>query len=113
MAYDALGRTTILTDALEVATHTTYDDLGRATATTRNWVVGGPTTAITNVTTLTQFDGLGRTVVMTDALGYGTRTSYNGLSQTAIVTDSMGRVTRIGYDGQGTLRWSKRHDGQL
>jgi RHS repeat-associated protein len=112
-AYDALGRTTIVTDALDVATQTTYDGLGRAVATTRNWVLSGPTTAITNVTTLTAYDGLGRTIVMTDALGYASHTGYNALGQTTILTDTIGRVTHMGYDGQGMLRWTKRNDGQL
>jgi RHS repeat-associated protein len=112
-AYDALGRTTIVTDALDVATLTAYDDLGRAIATTRNWVLGGPTTTMTNVATLIAYDGLGRSTVMTDALGYATRTTYNGLGQTTIVTDTMGRATRMGYDGSGALHWTKRNDGQL
>jgi RHS repeat-associated protein len=114
MLYDALGRTTLITDALSTVTRSFYDGLGRSTKTIRNYVAPGtPTTAITNVTTLTKFDGLGRTSIITDALGYPTRQSYNGLGQTTYVTDTLGRVTRMGYDGQGTLRWSKAPTGQV
>jgi RHS repeat-associated protein len=112
--YDALGRGFERVDALDHVMYTRYDGLGRSVATIQNYIAPGtPTTAITNVTTLAAYDGLGRTTVMTDALGATTRQGYNGLSQTVIVTDSIGRVTRMGYDGTGALRWSKRNDGQV
>src|SRR5262249_22064736 len=47
MLYDALGRTTIVTDALGMVTQTTYDGLGRSTKTIQNYVKNGPTTAVT------------------------------------------------------------------
>ncbi|HEU4321507.1 MAG TPA: DUF6531 domain-containing protein [Roseiflexaceae bacterium] len=110
--YDALGRTAVVTDALGVATRTVYDQLDRPVATIRNAMTGGATTAITNVTTLQGYDALGRTVVVTDAVGAVTSRAYDGLGRTSVVTDA-GRVTRTGYDADGTPRWRQRHDGQL
>jgi RHS repeat-associated protein len=111
--YDALGRAFESLDALGTVTHSAFDQLGRPVATTQNYVVGAPTTPITNVTTLSAYDALGQTTSMTDALGFATHTTANGLGQTVLVTDTMGRVTRSGYDGTGALRWTKRNDGQL
>jgi YD repeat-containing protein len=76
--YDALGRSYEAVDPLEQVTHMTFDGLGRTTATTRNYVLGGPTTPITNVMALTAYDPLGRTTVMTDALGTMTRQAAMG-----------------------------------
>src|SRR6185436_9321600 len=111
--YDALERAFETVDARGHTAHTAYDGIGHSFATTQNYVSSGPTSAITNVTTLSAYDPLGRTIVMTDALGYASHMSYTGLGQTAVLTDTMGRVTRMGYDGSGTLRWTKRNDGQL
>ncbi|HEU4327339.1 MAG TPA: RHS repeat-associated core domain-containing protein [Roseiflexaceae bacterium] len=111
--YDALGRTAVVTDALGVATRTVYDRLDRPVATIRNAVIGAPTTAITNVTTLQGYDALGRTIVVTDATGAVTSRTYDGLGRTNVVTDAVGRVIRTGYDADGTPRWRERHDGQL
>jgi YD repeat-containing protein len=91
--YDALGRAFETVEALGHTSHTNFDGLGWPTVTIQNYAMGGPTTAITNVTTLMGYDGLGRTTVVTDALGYGTHNGYNGLGQTIIVTDTMNRVT--------------------
>ena len=66
--YDALGRTFETVNPLGIVTHTAFDGLGRTTATTQNYVLSDPTTAITNVTTLSTYDALGRVVTMTDAL---------------------------------------------
>ena len=111
--YDALGRTFETVNPLGIVTHTAFDGINRATATTQNYVLSGPTTAITNVTTLSTYDALGRVVATTDALSNISTRSYNGLGQTTSVTDTVGRVTRMGYDGTGNLRWSKRNDGQM
>ncbi len=111
--YDALGRTVVVTDALGVATRTEYDRLDRPLATVRNAVPGTLTTAITNVTTLQDYDALGRTTVLTDATGAATRQSYDGLGHTSAITDAVGRVTRTGYDADGAVRWRLRNDGQL
>jgi YD repeat-containing protein len=112
--YDELGRPFETVDALGHVTQTLYDFVGRPLVTIQNYVApGAPTTAITNVTTLTDYDGLGRATAMTDALGDVTLNDYNDLHHTVVVTDSMGRVTRMGYDGTGALRWRQRPDGQL
>ncbi|HJZ46837.1 MAG TPA: hypothetical protein VKE41_06710, partial [Roseiflexaceae bacterium] len=54
-----------------------------------------------------------RTLAVTDTLGFAMRYGVNNLGQTTQVTDQLGRITLNGYDGTGTLRWSKRPDGQL
>ncbi|HEY3227682.1 MAG TPA: hypothetical protein VGJ87_00595, partial [Roseiflexaceae bacterium] len=111
--YDALGRAFETVDALGHVTHITYDGLARAVATTQNYAAGAPTTAITNVTTLTAYDAIGETTVITDALGAVRRTSYDALGQVATTTDAAGRLTRAGYDATGSLRWTQRPDGKF
>src|SRR6266508_2315374 len=111
--YDALGRAFATIDALGHVTHITYDGLGRAVATTQNYAAGAPTSAITNVTTLTAYDAIGQTTVLTDALGAVARTSYDALGHLATTTDPAGRLTRVGYDASGTLRWTQRPDGKF
>jgi RHS repeat-associated protein len=110
-AYDALGRTTAITDTLGHVTLTTYDGLGRVQSTIQNYVAGAPATNDTNVTTQTVYDVMGRTIAVTDALSGTTRLEYDQLGHTAVVTDTMGRVTRFGYDGSGTQRWTERAVG--
>jgi RHS repeat-associated protein len=111
--YDAMGRAFETEDALGHVAHIAYDGLGRAIATIQNYVFGGSVLTDTNVTTRMAYDVLGRTTIMTDALGYASYSNSNGLGQTTTVTDTAGRVTRMGYDGSGALRWTKRNDGQL
>ncbi len=112
--YDALGRAFETVDALGHVTHSAYNGMSRAVMAIQNYVAPGtPTTPITNVTTLAQYDALGYTLIMTASIGAVTRSSYDALGHTVVVTDSVGRVTRMGYDGSGTLRWTKRPDGQI
>jgi RHS repeat-associated protein len=113
MRYDVLGRAFETVNALGYVAHNAYDGLGRTVATTQNYIAGGAATSDTNVTTRTAYDALGRTTVITDAVGASTRSGYDGLGHMVVMTDSLGRVTRMGYDGTGALRWSKRNDGQL
>jgi YD repeat-containing protein len=68
-------------------------------------------TVVTNVTSLSSFDGLGRTLTTTDPTGAVTTMAYDGLSRTQVITNAVGRVTRQGYDGTGALRWSQTPDG--
>jgi RHS repeat-associated protein len=109
--YDALGRTSIITDSLGIASYRAYDAVGRVVEQVANWKPGVTPNADTNVTTSTSYDALGRAVSYTDALNNTAYTGYNGLGYTSIVTDTMGRVTRLGYDGRGTLRWQLEPNG--
>lgn len=111
--YDALGRAFETVDAQGHVGHMTFDDVGHVVSAQQNYVASAPTTAITNVTTLMAYDPLGRTTVMTDAVGKATYSTYDALGHTSVVTDSAGQATHYGYDGTGALRWSRRADGQL
>ncbi|HEY3228185.1 MAG TPA: RHS repeat-associated core domain-containing protein, partial [Roseiflexaceae bacterium] len=115
--YNVLGRAFEAVDPLGTVTHQTFDGLGRPTATTRNYLAGGPLDAATNVTTRQTYNSLGRTLtataVVTGNVEATSQYAYTGLGQTAIMTDTMGRITRSGYDGRGALRWTQRPDGRI
>jgi RHS repeat-associated protein len=112
-AYDALGQTTLITNALDIATGTIYDGLGRSVAQIANFKPGSSSLPDRNVTTGQVYDGLGRTLILTDAVGATVQRQYDALGRTVVMTDAVGRATRIGYDGLGQQRWVERADGQL
>ena len=111
--YDALGRAFETVDALGTVTHATYDILGRVIASTQNYVSGGPVDSDTNVTTSRAYDVLGRTTVITDAVGAASVQAYNALGYTTVMTDAVGRASFTGYDGAGAQRWSESPDGRF
>jgi RHS repeat-associated protein len=113
MAYDALGQTTLITNALGIATGIFYDGLGRSVQQIANLKPGSSPLPDRNVTTGQAYDGLGRTLVLTDAVGATVQRQYDALGRTVVMTDAVGRVTRIGYDGLGQQRWVERAAGQL
>jgi RHS repeat-associated protein len=111
--YDAAGRSFERVDALGTVSHTNYDQLGRSVAVIQNYVAGAPTTAVTNVTTLTAYNGLSQVITVTNALGQNTVSGYNGLGQPDRITDPAGRTVRTGYDGTGAPRWVRSPDGRV
>ena len=66
-------------------TKSTYDPLGRPTSVITNYVAGGPTDDVTNMTTTTAYDALSRPVTETDPAGVVTKSAY----------DRAGRLTSI------------------
>jgi len=111
--YDVLGRAFETVDPLGHVTHTTYDGLGQEVAIAYNYVPGTPATSDTNITSRASYDALGRTTVMTDAVGAPTTYGYDNLGQTVAVTDAAGRVTHTGYDGTGAERWTETPNGRF
>ena len=113
--YDLLGRVYGTVDVLGHVTRSEFDRLDRPTATIQHYDDGSfdPAAPDTDVRTALTFDGLGRTVATTNAVGETTATAYTGLGLPTLATDAANRETRFGYDGLGTPRWQLRPDGQL
>lgn len=111
--YDALGRGFETVDALGHITRQEYDSAGRAVTTIQNYVDSGPVNSDTNVATSRAYDALGRTTIITDALGAASFQAYNALGQTTVMTDAVGRASFAGYEGMGTLRWQETPDGRF
>ncbi len=109
MAYDALGNTTVITDANGHGLTIEYDALSRP-AIIRNAL--GQTISYTynaagNVTRITDaageyvtidYDVLNRPITVTDKLGHDTTFAYDVLGQVIEETDGNGIVTRYNYD---------------
>jgi len=109
--YDALGRTTAVTDALGHATATQYDGRDRALSVTRNAVPGAPAASDTNVTTRYQYDAAGHTTSATNPVSGTTSYTYDALGRTTATTDTLGRAIPTGQGGGGA-RWSVTPDGR-
>ncbi|HIP70625.1 MAG TPA: RHS repeat protein, partial [Anaerolineae bacterium] len=124
--YDAVGNTVIVTDAAGRMTRTFYDELNRVKGTIENWdgqtalanCAAQPAERDNNICTQYQYDELGNTVIVTDALGRMTRTVYDELSRVTAVIENWDGVTlspchpltlspdtnvctRYGYDAAG------------
>jgi RHS repeat-associated protein len=113
--YDALGRVFETVDPLSFVTRTTFDGLGRTTATIKHYVDGifDPNAPDTDVTVSRTFDALGRVLLSTDPTNATTRFAYDALGRTTTITDTASRVTHSGYDGTGAQRWTATPDGRL
>ena len=89
--YDAEGRVLVTTSAPGIVggagllTKSTYDPLGRRTSVITNYMSGGPTDDVTNMTTTTAYDALSRPITETDPAGVVTKSYY----------DRAGRLTSI------------------
>ncbi|MEI7744799.1 MAG: hypothetical protein WCK58_13750, partial [Chloroflexota bacterium] len=92
--FDRLGRETSATDAAGVVTTTGYDRLGRVTSTTSAY--GTPLAA----TTTYAYDRAGNQVSVTDPAGITTTTAYDALGRATavIVNDVTGQSTLPGED---------------
>ncbi|MBA3471404.1 MAG: VCBS repeat-containing protein, partial [Herpetosiphonaceae bacterium] len=131
--YDAAGRATDATDVYGRVQKTRYNLQGQPTAQIDNYVVGGPSNAETNVTTLTSYDVFGRAVRITDTLGLVTQYTYNVLGQvktkvdatstTTYTYNALGYLTQeqdsvrgtstVTYDGRGQQQSLTRGDGMV
>ncbi len=99
--YDALGNRRTETDAETRVTKYDYDELNRLTLTTLNFVSGGPSNSDTNVTQAVKYDALSRRLETIDGRGNSTWFGYDGLGRTIAITNALLHVSRTEYDGLG------------
>jgi len=112
-AYDLQGRPYQTTDALGHVTYTSYDLLSRPMTVTQNYSPTAAASADTNVTTGTRYDVLGRVADTVDPLGYVAHTAYDGLGRTVAITQNYSPTappsadtnvaTRTAYDAAGEV----------
>ncbi len=92
-AYDEIGRLITTTNSFGLVTVNTYDNVGRLTQVTRNYLEGAPQNHqdLYNLITAYGYDAAGRQISVTDTLGRVNRTVY----------DAAGRVSKRiqNYDG--------------
>jgi YD repeat-containing protein len=116
--YDAVGNTTVITDANGNVTHREYDRNNRLIAVTNalsgtvryGYDAEGNRTVVTDTmgrVTRYGYDLLGRTVVMTDPLGYVTRYGYDANSNQISVTNAISSITLYGYDAFNRMIWER------
>lgn len=86
--YDELGRTVVITDALDHPTVTVYDGRGQ-----RRFV-----TNAANETTEFRYDGAGRLTEVIDNLQHVTHYTYNKGGERTALLDADSVETRYGYD---------------
>lgn len=101
-AYDALNRRISTTDPDGTGVeYITYTPRGQV----KKQVNGVQYTGDTNTSKGTEYayDGLGRIVRSTNALGYNTLFEYDVLGHVLKLTDARGNTTRYAYDPDGTL----------
>jgi YD repeat-containing protein len=114
-AYDALGNLASVTDALGRTTQYMHDNLGRtiqqiAPDPDDYTASGGTNQGLTSPVTSYAYDAKGNLTATTDPLGYTTRTQYDGLDRPTVVTDALGRSpgdpqhsTVTAYDALGRV----------
>jgi len=112
-AYDPQGRPSQTVDALGHMTYTSYDALSRPLTVTQNYSPTTAASADTNVTTGTRYDALGRVADTVDPLGYVAHTAYDGLGRTVAITQNYSPTapssadtnvaTRTAYDAAGEV----------
>ncbi|MCP4360369.1 MAG: RHS repeat protein, partial [Chloroflexi bacterium] len=103
--YDALGNRLTTTDAENTVTHYEYDNLNRLIVTTLNYVSGGPSNNETNVETSVSYDALGRRTQVTDGRGKSITYGYDGLGRTIAITNALTHVSHFTYNGHGNRRF--------
>ncbi len=97
--YNDRGQGYIHTDALGRETHSTYDDMGRVTDTVANY---GGSISPTSVSRLkSEYDALGHSIVITNAVNSTQSTEYNSAGWVTRITDPTNRTTQFLYDGLG------------
>lgn len=99
--YDALNRTTAITDGEGHTTRYAYDAMGN---------VSSVTDTAGNKRTFT-YNALGERLTDTDERGNTTVYEYNRLGQVCCITDSIGRKTIYEYEPGGRLQRLIRPDG--
>jgi RHS repeat-associated protein len=92
-AYDPMGRRTSVTDAANHTTTYAYDGRGHLTTTTYP-----DSTTETNA-----YDTRGRRISHTDQMGSVTQYGYDDEGQLTSVTDALSKVTAYAYDASGNL----------
>jgi RHS repeat-associated protein len=112
--YDSLGELTSVTDPLNHTRSAGYsghdgeptsstDPLGHTT--THSYRLGEPVLTTDPLGHMTKrfFDGAGRELAVTDALGSTTRLGYDPFDDVTTVTDPDAGETKLGYDADGNL----------
>jgi len=84
--YDIMGRTLTSTNALGIVTQYTYDNLGERTQTIANYQSGVTPSATINVTSSQIYDVLGRPTTTTNPRGIANKTIYNADGRVIRVT---------------------------
>jgi YD repeat-containing protein len=86
--YDAVGNQVWVTDTLDHATYTEYDELNRPVTVTVNYVDGvyDANAPDEDLVRVTGYDAAGRVVTVTDALGRVTVNGYDALGRVVTVT---------------------------
>lgn len=110
----AFGYPTVITDALGLGTHLTYDARNNPRAITN--ALGAPTQFVYNAQnqpeTVTNalddsstytYNDLGQRTSSTDENGHTTVYGYDSLGQLQVITDALGATTTYGYDAFGRL----------
>ena len=107
-SYDALGRRIQETDGLGNVVNHTFDANGNPTSRTVIKTVNGASVSLTATST---YDAQNRVISETDPLG-GTRSMvYNGAGKMISQTDALGKTTTYVYDANARLTGTRYPDG--
>lgn len=99
--YDDAGHVVRETDTLGHATEFTYDANGKQLTSTTTVTAADGT--VHTLTSRTAYDGQGRTIAVTDAMGGVTRTEYDAAGNRTATVDALGRRTEYVYDDLNRL----------
>ncbi|HUM67575.1 MAG TPA: PKD domain-containing protein [Chloroflexota bacterium] len=105
--HDLNGRVETFTDVDGVVRRTFYDDFSRVIRTVNNWQDGlfDPDEPDQDIETLTAYDLVGNTVIVTDTLGRMTRTFYDNLNRVqGTITNWDGLISLADCDNLPLIR---------
>ena len=112
-SYDVAGNRVSVLDPNSVATQYQYDQLNRLTAVTENYVLAGPTTAITNVLTVYTYTVAGGLVNIQDGRGKVSSFTYDLLNRQVSAADPLAHTTVYTYNEAGDRIAMLDADGQV
>ena len=100
-SYDGAGNRVNVQDPDSVVTQYQFDQLDRLTAVTENYVLGGPTTAITNVLTVYTYTVAGDLANIQDGRGKVSSFTYDLLDRQVSAADPLAHTTVYTYNEAG------------